>query len=56
VRDLYRHRWQYSHFSALWEMTSNHGRLIFCDQCDGITAASAGACSGCGTPLADVHR
>ena len=56
VRDLYRHRWQYSHFSALWEMTSNHGRLIFCDQCDGITAASAGVCSGCGTSLADVHR
>ena len=56
VRDLYRHRWQYSHFSALWEMTSNHGRLIFCDQCDAITAASAGLCSGCATPLLDVHR
>ena len=56
VRDLYRHRWQYSHFSALWEMTSNHGRLIFCDRCDGITAASAGVCSGCGTPLLDVHQ
>jgi heme-degrading monooxygenase HmoA len=56
VRDLYRHRWQYSHFSALWEMTSNHGRLVFCDQCDAITAASAGECSGCATPLVDVHR
>ena len=53
VRDLYRHRWQYSHFSALWEMTSNHGRMIFCDQCDGITAASVGVCSGCGTALSD---
>jgi len=51
VRDLYRHRWQYSHFSALWEMTSNHGRMIFCDECDGITAAAAGVCSGCGTDL-----
>ena len=51
VRDLYRDRWQYSHFSALWEMTSNHGRMIFCDQCDGITAAAAGVCSGCGTDL-----
>ena len=53
VRDLYRHRWQYSHFSALWEMTSNHGRMIFCDHCDGITAASVGVCSGCGTALSD---
>ena len=51
VRDLYRDRWQYSHFSALWEMTSNHGRMIFCDQCDGITEAAAGVCSGCGTDL-----
>src|SRR5437879_2382809 len=45
VRDLYRHRWQYSHFSALWEMSSNHGRVIFCDSCDGITSASSGVCS-----------
>jgi heme-degrading monooxygenase HmoA len=56
VRDLYRHRWQYSHFSALWEMTSNHGRLIFCDRCGAITAATAGVCSGCDTPREDVHR
>jgi len=56
VRDLYRQRWQYSHFSALWEMTSNHGRIIFCDQCDAITAASAGVCSGCGASLLDIYR
>ncbi len=55
VRDLYEHRWQYSHFSAIWEMTRNHGRLIFCDQCDGITAASERVCSGCGAPLIDVY-
>ena len=56
VRALYQHRWQYSQFSAIWEMTSNHGRLIFCDQCDGITAATEPACSGCGIPLLDVYR
>lgn len=56
VRDLYGQRWQYSHFSALWEMTSNHGRMIFCDRCDGITPASDGVCAGCGAPLVDVHR
>lgn len=56
VRDLYRHRWQYSHFSALWELTSNHGRQIFCPDCDAITAAPASSCRGCGVPLVDVHR
>ena len=56
VRNLYKQRWQYSHFSALWEMTSNHGRVVFCDRCDGITAVSEGSCSGCGVPLIDVHR
>ena len=56
VRDLYQQRWQYSHFSAIWEMTSNHGRLIFCDHCDAITPASERVCSGCGTPLIDVYE
>jgi heme-degrading monooxygenase HmoA len=56
VRDLYQQRWQYSHFSAVWEMASNHGRVIFCDHCDGITAASEKACSGCGVELVDVYR
>src|SRR5665213_3813463 len=56
VRDLYQQRWQYSHFSAVWEMAANHGRVIFCDRCDGITAASEGACNGCGVPLTDVYR
>ena len=56
VHDLYAQRWQHSHFSAIWEMASNHGRLIFCDQCDGITAASEPVCDGCGAPLLDVYR
>ncbi len=55
VHALYKHRWQYSHFSAVWEMTSNHGRVIFCDGCDGITAASERVCNGCGAPLLDVY-
>jgi heme-degrading monooxygenase HmoA len=56
VRDLYKERWQYSHFSAVWEMASNHGRVIFCDRCDGLTAASEDACSGCGVELTDIYR
>lgn len=51
VRELYAHRWQYSHFSALWEMKANHGRQVFCPHCDGITAAAEGACGACGTPF-----
>jgi heme-degrading monooxygenase HmoA len=56
VRDLYRQRWQYSHFSAVWEIASNHGRVIFCDQCDGITAACERACRGCGAAFVDLYR
>jgi heme-degrading monooxygenase HmoA len=56
TRNLFKARWQQSHFAALWEMTSSHGRMIFCDQCDGITAAASTACSGCGAPLTDVYR
>ena len=54
VRDLYAQRWQYSHFSALWELRSNHGRQVFCPHCDGITAAAEGACATCGTPFLDI--
>ena len=55
VRDLYKHRWQYSHFSAIWEMTSTHDRVIFCDQCDAVTPASKRVCGGCGTPFLDAY-
>jgi len=53
VRDLYEHRWQYSHFAGLWEMTAPRARIIFCQECDGVTPASEGRCSGCGTELLD---
>jgi heme-degrading monooxygenase HmoA len=55
MRELFRNRWQYSHFAALWEMHSNHGRFIFCDVCVGVTAAAEGACSKCGTALLDPY-
>jgi uncharacterized paraquat-inducible protein A len=55
VRDLYEQRWQYSHFSAIWEMTSNHGRVIFCTDCDSVTAATEPRCGECGTKLVDVY-
>lgn len=55
VRELYAERWQYSHFSALWEMTSNHDRVIFCPDCDAVTPASVGTCRGCGGALVDVY-
>lgn len=54
VRDLYRERWQYSHFSALWEMGSSHDRIVFCDECDAITPVREGICGGCGVGLKNV--
>lgn len=55
VRDLYQQRWQYSHFSAIWELTSNRGRMVFCTKCPAITSAVEGVCSGCGTELFDIY-
>ena len=56
VRKLYAERWQYSHFSAIWEMTKPHDRMIFCEDCDAITPVSAGACNTCGAELVDIYR
>jgi heme-degrading monooxygenase HmoA len=56
VRDLYKGRWEYSHFAAIWEMTSNHDRVIFCPDCPAVTSASEQHCKGCGKELFDVHR
>jgi hypothetical protein len=53
MRDLYRQRWQYTHFAALWEITTPRQRVIFCQQCDGVTPATDGVCAGCGTELFD---
>jgi len=53
MRQLFRHRWQYSHFAALWEMITPRQRVIFCQQCDGVTPATDRVCVGCGTELFD---
>ena len=53
MRELYRQRWQYSHFAALWEMTTPHQRVIFCQQCAGVTPATGGFCVSCGIELFD---
>jgi heme-degrading monooxygenase HmoA len=53
MRELFRHRWQYSHFAALWEMATPRQRVIFCQQCDGVTPASDRRCVGCGMELFD---
>ena len=55
VRDLYQQHWQYSHFAAIWEMTSNHDRVIFCPRCQAITPAAARRCSGCSAALPDPY-
>jgi heme-degrading monooxygenase HmoA len=51
--ELYRNRWQYSHFAGLWEMASPRQRVIFCQQCDGVTSVTERFCSGCGVELVD---
>jgi heme-degrading monooxygenase HmoA len=51
--ELFRHRWQYSHFAGLWEVTTPRQRVIFCQHCDGVTPATDGVCVGCGTELFD---
>jgi heme-degrading monooxygenase HmoA len=53
MRDLYAGRWQYTHFAQLWEMGTPRERVIFCQECDGVTPATAGTCSGCGVELVD---
>jgi hypothetical protein len=35
--DLYEQRWEYSYFAAIWEMTSNHDRVMFCPDCAAVT-------------------
>jgi hypothetical protein len=54
VAGLAREHWQYSHFSALWEMRSNHGRVVFCD-CGAVTPMAARSCPTCGAQLVDPY-
>jgi heme-degrading monooxygenase HmoA len=55
VRDLYQQRWQYSHFAGIWEMTSSHGRVIFCPFCQAVTPAAEQRCSGCGAEQSGAY-
>ena len=56
MRDLFEHRWQYSHFAGLWECATPRQRVIFCQDCDAVAPATAGTCSGCGAVLVDPYR
>jgi heme-degrading monooxygenase HmoA len=56
MRELFRGRWQYSHFAGLWEMTAPRQRVIFCQHCDGVTPATERRCSGCGGELFDPYQ
>jgi heme-degrading monooxygenase HmoA len=56
MRRLDEERWQYSHFAAIWEISSTHDRVVYCTECDGITSASARFCDECGAALADPFR
>jgi len=55
MRELFRCRWQYSHFAGLWEMTSPRPRVIFCQECDGVTPTTERRCAGCGMELPDPY-
>jgi heme-degrading monooxygenase HmoA len=55
VKGLYREGWQHTHFSAIWELTHNHGRIAFCS-CGAATPVGDGSCARCGEPLFDVFR
>ena len=45
-----------SHFAAIWEITSNHDRVIFCPDCQTATPAAHQRCGGCGAELSDPYR
>ena len=55
MRELFEHRWQYSHFAGLWECHKPRQRVIFCQDCDGVTPATAGLCTRCGAVLFDPY-
>lgn len=55
VKALYAGRWQYSHFTAMWEIAINHGRTVFCTNCDAVTPIGEGSCSNCSTPMIDEY-
>jgi heme-degrading monooxygenase HmoA len=55
MHELFRQRWQYSHFAGLWETPSPRQRVIFCQQCEGVTPTDDRVCAGCGVELVDPY-
>jgi heme-degrading monooxygenase HmoA len=55
MRELYRHRWQYTHFAGLWETSAPRKRVVFCQVCDGVTPVGDRVCVGCGMELFDPY-
>jgi heme-degrading monooxygenase HmoA len=53
VRDLYANGWQHTHFSAIWELATDHGRVVFCPGCNQASPVAAVACGACGRAVAD---
>jgi heme-degrading monooxygenase HmoA len=51
TRGLYSEQWQHSHFSAIWELVSSHGRVVFCGSCGAANRAPVAACRSCDEPL-----
>lgn len=53
VHELFANGWQHTHFAGVWELATNHGRVVFCPGCNQASPATAAACPGCGQSLAD---
>lgn len=56
MRELYRNRWQYSHFACLWEMAAPRPRVIFCQNCEGVIPSTETHCTSCGVELFDPYK
>ena len=56
MRRLDEERWEYSHFAAIWEISSNRDRIVYCVECEGVTPATAGSCAECGAAFTDPFR
>lgn len=55
MRSTFDHRWNYTHFAGLWQVSAPRQRLFFCQSCDGITPSTEPRCTGCGAPLHDPY-
>jgi hypothetical protein len=47
--------WIARYVDRVLAMTTPHQRVIFCQQCDGVTPATDSVCAGCGTELFDPY-